>query len=108
MYLYIFVREKPYLFIISIIFSHVIIEMAKSRRIKRSRKSRRLSKRRLTKRSMAKRGGLTCYDEKGWPDRNGYYTSNGQINDDCPIKEDDYGTSDRDNEEDSWGNRRGY
>ena len=87
--------------------------MAKSRRIKRSRKSRRLSKRRLskrrlTKRSMAKRGGLTCYDEKGWPDRNGYYTSNGQINEDCPIKEDDYGTSDRDNEEDSWGNRRGY
>jgi hypothetical protein len=92
--------------------------MAKSRRIKRSRKSRRLTKRRLskrsmakrrlTKRSMAKRGGLTCYDEKGWPDRNGYYTSNGQINDDCPIKEDDYGTSDRDNEEDSWGNRRGY
>jgi hypothetical protein len=56
---------------------------------------------------MAKRGGLTCYDEKGWPDRNGYYNRNGQIDDDCPIKS-DYDTSDRDNEEDSWGNRRGY
>lgn len=92
--------------------------MAKSRRIKRSRK---MTKRRSTKRSMskrrsmkrrmtkryAKRGGLTCYNEKGWPDRNGYYKSNGEINDDCPIKG-DYETSDRDDEEDSWGNRRGY
>jgi hypothetical protein len=55
----------------------------------------------------AKRGGLTCYNEQGWPDRNGYYKSNGEINDDCPIKG-DYETSDRDDEEDSWGNRRGY
>jgi len=96
--------------------------MAKSRRIKRSRKmtkrrsmkrrsTKRYAKRRSTKRRMtkryAKRGGLTCYNEQGWPDRNGYYKSNGEINDDCPIKG-DYETSDRDDEEDSWGNRRGY
>lgn len=41
----------------------------------------------MSKRRMSKRGGLTCYDEKGWPDRNGYYNRNGQIDEDCPIKE---------------------
>jgi hypothetical protein len=77
--------------------------------MKRRMSKRRMSKRRMSRRRMSKRGmrgGLTCYNEKGWPDRNGYYGSNGKIDDDCPIKDNDSGSSY--SESASWGERRGY
>ena len=77
---------------------------------KRRMSKRRLSKRRMSiKRSMryAKRGGLTCYNAQGWPDRKGYYNSNGSRNEDCPVT--DVPSDDEDNNDDnSWGKRRGY
>lgn len=95
--------------------------MVKSRRLKRSRKSRstlkrRMSKRRLSKRRMsikrsmryAKRGGLTCYDAQGWPDRKGYYNSNGSRNEDCPVTDVPSDDEDNNNDDNSWGKRRGY
>ena len=88
--------------------------MAKSRTLKRFKKSLKTMKRKMRKtlrrgrnkvsRSF-KRGGLTCYDGQGWPDPKGYYDSKGRRNEDCPIQ--GYSSSSSGSDDD-YNTRRGY
>ena len=57
------------------------------------------------------RGGVTCYDEKGWANPKGEYTKDYNdrliLSDECP-KSDAEETSSSSDWESDWGARRGY
>lgn len=81
--------------------------MVKSRRLrikKRSKKTRSPhSRRRHHRKTRTLKGGLTCYDSKGWPDRKGLYDAKGNRDSDCPIKD---SNEEKSSSSSSW--ERGY
>jgi len=90
--------------------------MVKSRRLrikKRSNKTRstrrtRDSRRRHHRKTRTLKGGLTCYDSKGWPDRKGLYDAKGNRDYDCPIKDSTAEKSSVSSWERGYGAMRGY
>lgn len=85
--------------------------MAKSKRLrikKRSNKKRSTRSRRHHRKTRTLKGGLTCYDSKGWPDRKGLYDAKGNRDYDCPIPDSNEEKSSVSSWEKGYGAVRGY